>query len=114
MIDQGHLFDLVTQAERDGFAGPAFEAVLNEPACKPVVLAGLNRLVDNALSTLEEADVFLWHLARSCDGWVEMLDEADLVQIANQMRGADVLRGQGGKQWRGGVKFQDLPWWPSA
>ncbi len=109
-----YFYDLVRLAEQEGRDGPTFAAVLETPECHSVVMAKLEERVDGACSTLEQNDVFLWHLAKACDFWAPLLTVDDFAEIANQLRGAPVLKGNGGKQWRDGVKFQDLPWWPSA
>ncbi|WP_132862171.1 hypothetical protein [Shimia isoporae] len=108
------IYDLVRLAEQEGRGSPAFATVQDNPDCHSAVMASLETHVDGALSGLDHSDVFLWHLAKSCDFWAPLLKLADFAEIAYQLRGADVLRGQGGKQWRDGVNFQDLPWWPSA
>ncbi|WP_299428675.1 hypothetical protein [uncultured Shimia sp.] len=109
-----YFYDLVRLAEKEGRDGPAFAAALETPECHSVVMAKLENQVDGARSTMDCNDVFLWHLAKACDFWTPLLTEADFSEIANQLPGTRVLKGRGGNRWRDGVKFQDLPWWPTA
>lgn len=112
--NKAHFYDLVRLAEQEGRDGTAFAAALETPECHSVVMAKLENHIDGACSTMEYNDIFLDRIARDCEFWAPLLTEDDLAEIASQLRGASVLNGYGGKQWREGVKFQDLPWWPTA
>ncbi|WP_412553694.1 hypothetical protein [Shimia sp. MIT1388] len=112
--NKASFYDLVRLAEQEGRDGSAFAAALETPECHSVVMAKLENHVDGACSTMEYNDIFLGRIARDCEFWAPLLTEDDLAEIADQLRSAPVLKGRGGNWWRDGVKFQDLPWWPSA
>ncbi len=103
---------LIEMAERAGLAGPAFEQALSHPAARGAILARLEDYVDSATSHIETRGVFLYHIANTAKAWAPLLETEDLANIANQLRGADVLKGQSSVHWSEEETFGQQAWWP--
>ena len=104
---------MIEEAEKAGLRGPIYEAALGDARCRRVVMARIENWVDGVEGDLEHSEIFFYNIANCVFDWRELLEEEDLLEISNLLRGNPKLANIGGVSFRDGYRFMDQPWWPS-